>query len=242
MSDNPQPAIAGAEKYKDYYAEGGRQDEWRRMCAEKKADNIVELCSAFPHDSILEIGCGSGDILRSLGERGFGKELTGIEISTSGLERAKHQTIPSLKEIRLFDGEIVPFGDQQFDLAVLSHVVEHLEHPRKMLHEARRVARYVFVEVPLEHTVRLSRDFDFNDIGHINFYTDKTIRRLLQTSGLIVENQIVTDTTQEMLTFQMGGRGVIQHALRSISLSLIPTLAQWIFVYHSALVARSTFD
>jgi len=240
MAEEPTSAIAGKEKYQDYYSEGGRQIEWRRMCARAKADNVVNICSGIPHETILEIGCGSGDILQELGNRGFAKELTGIEISTSGLERLQDKTIPTLKEARIFDGEVVPFEDQTFDLVVLSHVVEHLEHPRRMLHEARRVARFVFVEVPLEHTSRLRADFDFNEVGHINFYTSKTIRRLLQTSGLKVERQIVTDTTMEMLTFQMGGRGVLQHVVRNASLRLFPKLAQSFFVYHSALVARSS--
>ncbi len=51
-----------------------------------------------------------------------------------------------------------------------SHVVEH---PRTLLHEARRVARHVFVEVPLEHNLRLPRDFAADDLGHINAYTRK---------------------------------------------------------------------
>ncbi len=242
MEAEPRSAIAGKEKYADYYSEGGRQEEWRRMCAEAKADNIIQLCSDLRRGSVLEIGCGTGDILLALSERGFGNELSGIEISSSGLEKARQKPIPSLKELRLFDGDTVPFDDQQFDLVVLSHVVEHLEYPRKMLHEARRVARFVFVEVPLEHTVRLSRDFDFNAVGHINYYTSKTVRRLIQTSGLVVENQIVTDTTRDMLTFQKGKRGALQHAIRAMSLTMAPRLAQQVFVYHSALLARSTFD
>ncbi|MDA0893080.1 MAG: class I SAM-dependent methyltransferase [Proteobacteria bacterium] len=241
MSEKQGQAIAGVEKYRDYYSEGGGQAEWRRMCAETKADNIINLCSDFRCETVLEIGCGSGDILQELGNRGFANELSGIEISSSGLERMKQKSIPGLKEALHFDGDVLPFEDQTFDLVVLSHVVEHLEHPRKMLHEARRVARYVFVEVPLEHTARLGSDFDFNEVGHINFYTAKTIRRLLQTSGLVIENQIVTDTTREMLTFQMGKRGIIQHGVRASALRLLPGLAQKLFVYHSALVARSTF-
>jgi len=236
-----EPAIAGVEKYDDYYADG-LQEEWRRICSSAKADNIVDLCSIVPHENILEIGCGSGAILEQLDQRGFGKSLCGIEISSSGIDQLNAKNLSSLHEARTFDGVEVPYGDKQFDIAVLSHVVEHLEHPRSLLKEARRVAKHVFVEVPLEHTMRLKPDFDFNEVGHINFYTSTTIRRLLQTSGLIVKRQIVTDTSKKMIVFQKGKKGVVQHLARRTSLKLWPALAQRIFVYHSALLAASSIS
>jgi hypothetical protein len=42
----------------------------------------------------------------------------------------------NLAEARTYDGYRIPYGDKRFDLAVLSHVVEHLEHPRLLLYEA----------------------------------------------------------------------------------------------------------
>ena len=45
-----------------------------------------------------------------------------------------------LVESKLFDGARVPYPDNSFDLAYMSHVVEHLEHPRQLIYEAARVA------------------------------------------------------------------------------------------------------
>ena len=231
------PAIAGKKKYDSYYLDG-REDAWRRLCATAKADNIVSLCSDILHDRIIEIGCGDGASLEELNQRQFGKSLFGLEISSSGIEQVRSKNLRSLTEAQVFDGQIIPYKDGSFDLAILSHVVEHLEQPRAVLHEARRVAKHVFVEVPLEHTWRLKPDFDFNEVGHINFYTTTTIRRLLQTSGLEVVKQIVTDTSREMLEFQKGRKGVLQHLARKTSLRFLPGLAQNVFVYHSALLAK----
>lgn len=41
------------------------------------------------------------------------------------------------------------FRDKQFGAAILSHVVEHLEHPDLALQEAHRVADHVFVLTPI---------------------------------------------------------------------------------------------
>ena len=68
------------------------------------------------------------------------------------MEAIRAKNIPGLFDCKVFDGYTIPYDDNAFDLVVLSHVVEHVEHPRKLLYEAKRVARYVFIEVPLEAT------------------------------------------------------------------------------------------
>ena len=114
---------------------------------------------AVPHASLLEIGAGEGALLARLAELGFASALHAAEISESGVQAIRARGIPGLIDCRRFDGETLPWADASFDLAVLSHVLEHAEHPRRLLAEATRVARAVFVEVPLEDTWRLPRDF-----------------------------------------------------------------------------------
>ena len=229
------------EKYDDYYSTE-ELDHWRRIGALGKTDNIIRLCQAYTHNRIIEIGCGDGAILERLDQLSFGEKLYGLEISPSGLEALHRKEITSLIEAKLFDGYTIPYPNNHFDLAVLSHVIEHVEYPRKLLYEASRVARYIFVEVPLEHTLRLSRDYTYNDVGHINFYTAKTIRRLVQTCDLDVLDQIVTDTSREMVEHLHGRKGTLRHVLRRVALRVGPALAQRLFVYHSALVCRSPGD
>ena len=175
------------DNYDGYYEEG--DSEWRWLGAIDKANNIISLCKSYPHDSILEIGAGEGSILKRLSELEFGNEYYALEISPTGAGTIKKKGIPRLIEAAFFDGYNIPYGDIKFDLAVLSHVIEHVEYPKKLLYEARRVARYFFVEVPLEDTIRLQKDFSFEQVGHINFYSPKTIRRLAQTCNMKVLNQ-----------------------------------------------------
>lgn len=74
-----------------------------------------------------------------------------------------------------YDGyNILLFGDNFFDLAILSHVLEHVEFPRVLIRTAQRVAKYVFWEIPLEDNFRLPDRLQnagsFQDAGHINFF------------------------------------------------------------------------
>jgi ubiquinone/menaquinone biosynthesis C-methylase UbiE len=223
--------------YANYYATG--DSEWRRLGALDKAANIVALCRDLPHDSVLEIGAGEGSVLTRLSELSFGRELYALEISPTGLETIRNRRIPGLVECAPFDGYGIPYGEARFDLAVLSHVVEHVEHPRRLLCEAGRVARQVFVEVPLEDTARLPPDFTFDSTGHINFYSPKTIRRLVQTCGLEVLRQKTTTPSKAVHRFKKGARGVVDYHVKKGLLALAPRLAPHLFTYHSALVCRT---
>lgn len=222
-------------QYRDYYP---GESEWRALGAVDKAANIIRLCSSLPHESILEIGAGEGALLQRLSSLGFGGELYAVDISASGIEAIRKRDLPGLREARTYDGYHLPHPDGSIDLVVLSHVLEHVEHPRALVYEALRVARHVFVEVPLEETLRLPADFKPTPTGHINFYTPHGIRRLLQSCGMTVLEQIITNPSAAVYHYRYGKKGGLQHTIKEAGLRTFPNLATRFWVYHSALVGR----
>jgi SAM-dependent methyltransferase len=227
----------GLRRHYDAYYEAG-VSEWRRLGALAKAENVVALCTRVPHASLLEIGAGEGALLARLAELGFGEKLHAAEISRSGARAIRARGIPRLVAAVRFDGNRLPWADASFDLAVLSHVLEHAEHPRRLLAEAARVARAVFVEVPLEDTWRLARDYRPDAVGHINFFSPKSLRRLVQTCGLEVLAERVAVPSREAMVLHGGIRGALAHAAKSLALRLTPALATRLATYHGALVCR----
>jgi SAM-dependent methyltransferase len=223
--------------YDDYYLDE-RTLEWRRLGALDKASNIVSLCQAVPHETILDIGCGEGSVLARLAELNFGGVLHGLEVSRSAIEAVRAQAIPRLAGCEMFDGYRIPHADGAFDLAILSHVVEHVEHPRKLLYEAARVARHVFVEVPLEDNLRLPRHYVPNKVGHINVYSIKTLRMLAETSGLEIMAEAVTCSSRAIYRFQAGWKGAIARGPINVFHRVAPRLAERVFCYHASLLCR----
>ena len=136
---------------------------------------IKHLCNDIDANRIMEIGAGDGSILESLDNHGFGLNYYALEISESGINEIKKKKISKLKEVKRFDGIKSNYRDNEFDLVILSHVIEHVENPRLLISEAKRIGKKLFFEVPCEDNFRLSYDYRPDKTGHINFYNPKTL-------------------------------------------------------------------
>jgi SAM-dependent methyltransferase len=227
------------ENYRDYYDQEDGLTEWRRLGAIDKCTNILRLCSEVEHTTVLEVGCGNGAILERLLELNFGARYTGLEISSSAVRRVREKNLPDV-EVGLFDGYQIPEQSKCFDLAILSHVLEHVEYPRQLIYEAARVAKTVFVEVPLENNWRLSRDFVSDRVGHIDFYCVKTIRRLVQSSGLQILQAHLSHNSLPVYVYRKGRlRGYLSCLVKELALKFFPTIATSALTYNYSLIYTS---
>ena len=189
---------------------------------------------------VVEIGCGDGAIIQELARRGFGQSYVGYEVSDSGVRQARERAYAKPSRFELFDGTRLPAEDKTFDLAIVSHVLEHLEEPRQLLKEAARLANYVCVEVPLELNLRTRRDFRWTSVGHINLYNPVVIRHLLQSTGLQVLVEQVTCPGRPVFTFQSPRiRGSLHWAAKAMLLRVAPFVAWRLFTYHGSLLTTT---
>ena len=161
---------------------------WRALGARSKADHAVALCAraGLRPQTLVEIGCGDGALLAELGERGVAPVLDGFELSPPAAELARARTIAGARRIEAYDGEHVPAADGAYDLAVLSHVLEHVDDPAPLLREAARVAPAVLVEVPLEanrSARRPAKRAEAARIGHIQFLDRAAVHALVGRRG-----------------------------------------------------------
>lgn len=173
--------------YAEYYAKiSPRSIEWRELSGRIKAKNIINIVGDRKFASILEIGAGTGAILGNLSKAGFASKYYALDISEQAIIMIKNrEDITGLMEAKTYDGLHLPYQDQQFDLAILSHVVEHLQDPAALLVEAARVARFLVVEVPLEDNlythikVNLFKSHYREEIGHIQWFNQQKFSNLL---------------------------------------------------------------
>ena len=110
---------------------------------------MLEYATLDDVTSIVDIGMGRGQIAFWLARRGKHVTGTGLEMDSYGVD------VGALNEqnIRLVECSIekLPFGDGEFDAAVMSHVLEHCGNVGLALREVRRVLKpkgRLFIFVP----------------------------------------------------------------------------------------------
>ncbi|MCU0448176.1 MAG: class I SAM-dependent methyltransferase [Microscillaceae bacterium] len=165
--------------------------EWRSLGAQQKAKNLLAITQGQTFQKVLEVGAGDGSILAELAKTNFARELYALEISDSGLASIQARNLPNLQEAQLFDGYQIPYSDQSFDLVILSHVLEHVEHERVLLREIKRVARWVVIEVPKDYRFGVDKKVaHFLSYGHINLYTPSLLKFLVRSEGFKVLQEL----------------------------------------------------
>ncbi len=95
------------------------------------------LIEVLPKNAkVLDVGCGDGSLGNLIMNQRPDLELRGIDV----LVREK-TAIP----VTTFDGEVIPFDDDAFDVVMFVDVLHHTDDPAVLLREADRVASQAVV-------------------------------------------------------------------------------------------------
>lgn len=186
-----------ASAYQTQYVSG--KSAWREAGAKYKVRNMQTVTAGKTFAHILEVGAGDGAVLAHLEKTAISPRLSAVEISESGITQIKSRNLPTLQDVQLFDGYQLPYPDQHFEAIVCTHVIEHVEHPRLLLREIKRVSKYQIFEVPIDFSWRVDKKLKhFLDYGHINIFTPATFRFLLLSEGFKILNDLHTLTAPEV--------------------------------------------
>jgi SAM-dependent methyltransferase len=180
-----------------------RLGRWRELGARTKAAHAVALCRPAP-GTVVEIGCGEGALLAELVRAWPEARFDGFELSAPAIEIARSRGLERVGRLEAFDGAHVPAADGAYELAILSHVLEHVPDPLRLLREAARVARRVLVEVPLEDNLagrRPAHRAESERIGHVHQFNRRMVHGLLDAAGLEVAAELSDPLPREHHAF-----------------------------------------
>jgi ubiquinone/menaquinone biosynthesis C-methylase UbiE len=106
---------------------------------------MIELAELRPGHEVLDVGCGTGNLLRATGKQRADVELHGLDPDPKALARARRKAKRSRLTLRLDRGfaQELPYPDDSFDCVFSSLMVHHLDTTSKdeLLAEVRRVLR-----------------------------------------------------------------------------------------------------
>jgi 2-polyprenyl-3-methyl-5-hydroxy-6-metoxy-1,4-benzoquinol methylase len=159
--------------------------------------HIITLCAQLNARRIVDIGCGNGALCRELASRGY--EVVGCEPSADGVRFAQ-SSAPELVFHQLgVDDEPSAIGNESFDVAIATEVIEHLVRPRNLPRFAKQLLRpggHLIVSTPYHGYLKnlvlaLTNKWDAHftplwDGGHIKLWSRKTLSQLLNEVGFRV--------------------------------------------------------
>ena len=98
------------------------------------SEHLVNLIPQ--HARVLDVGCGDGLLAHLIMSKRPELELKGIDVFV------REQTYIPVVE---FNGEVIPYPDESFDVVTFVDVLHHTEDPTVLLREATRVASRAIV-------------------------------------------------------------------------------------------------
>jgi methionine biosynthesis protein MetW len=164
---------------------------WEKQCpAGFSKKTVLDLIN---DDSILDIGCGDGLLLKEISRKNPAAKLTGLDISPRAIEIARSRGL----ECRLFDiTQRLPFDDNSFDAVLLLDILEHLFEPEEVLKEACRVTRkHIYISVPNFISLPARLQMLFGHVpennsprkGHVYWMTYGVLKQLINRADLKIE-------------------------------------------------------
>ena len=81
------------------------------------------------------------------------------------------------------DAQELPFADNEFDLAVATELLEHVENPVAALREVSRVAKWAIFTTPNEYNWA-PEHLPFTNKEHVRLYTQEMLEEQLKEAGI----------------------------------------------------------
>jgi len=159
-----------------------------------------------PSASVLDVGCGEGDLLSYLQQE---KKILGrgIELSQSGVNRCISRGLSVIQGDADIDLSYYP--DTAYDFVVLSQTLQTLRQPKEVLQHLVRIGKHAVVSVPNfghwknrlylmtkgKMPVTKSLAYEWYDTPNIHFCTIDDFTNLCKSLKLTIEKSLyITET------------------------------------------------
>jgi len=194
--------------------------------AERKALETMFL-TGLPPGRVLEVGCGSGTLLRRL--RSLGWTVEGQDVDPNVASIADHDI-----RVHLGDLNSLALPSESYDAVVMNHVIEHVHYPAELLRECHRLVKpggVVVITTPNAASYGHQRFRGawrgLEPPRHLHLFTSKSLTFIASKSGWVTSSHftcvarsgdmLATSRHIKRTGFQeMDGRKSLAHIMFSV--------------------------
>jgi SAM-dependent methyltransferase len=141
---------------------------------------------------VLDLGCGAGQFTIPMLEHGYQSVCVDLDAPRLGEVAASCGEKGLSSSVLRADATNLPCRTASFDSVVCREMIEHIHDPGRVIEEIRRVLRpegSLCVTVPSAHTEHYFQWVDSRWLemaGHVNVFTRRSMRELLEAHGFRV--------------------------------------------------------
>jgi 2-polyprenyl-3-methyl-5-hydroxy-6-metoxy-1,4-benzoquinol methylase len=181
----------------NYFDKYGSKNPLVRWVVGRYLTTLFDLLERRPFSSVLDAGCGEGEIIHRIVERYAPRRIVGLDVDQELVQNLR-ETYPQ----QLFHtGSLEDYSDSDpYDVVLCLEVLEHIPDYQAALGSLSKLSaqRYI-ISVPNEPFFRLANITRLrylqrggNTPGHVNNFTHKRFAKML--SGEFPEAAVVTRT------------------------------------------------
>jgi ubiquinone/menaquinone biosynthesis C-methylase UbiE len=192
-----------ASKYNRYWDRQAILFDKKQKGSEEK---IYKVCYDYikqyirKDSNIADLGCGTGNIAFEVAEHvksiiAIDSSEAMISLANAKKRKPQHNHIQFIRE----DIEYTGLEKHSMDACLMCNLIQFLEHPELVISEAKRIVKPNGIIICTTHClissfclrnvfqiIKFALMRFFNKIPCIHFYTYKSLRKLLESKGLII--------------------------------------------------------
>lgn len=149
---------------------------------------VLNELQRLDFQKILDVGCGTGEILKSIKERYSFVQLYGLDISEEMLKQANDK-LKGTATLILGDAENITLETNSFDLLLCTDSFHHYPNPQQAISEFYRVLKHgkflliadYWKPFPIRQIMNLF--ISYSNEGDVKIYSKKEIIEFLKRGG-----------------------------------------------------------
>lgn len=171
---------------------------------------ILKSLNDITYVNFLDLGCGTGEMIKIILEHNKMKKAYGSDISPKMIEVAKKK-LPEFVNLKIGDSENLPYANEYFDVVFCNDSFHHYPKPENVIAEVFRVLKtggtFIICDCwqPYLGRVIMNAYMKHSKEGDVKIYSQKELVRLLHSKfGMVMWKKL--NNTSCLCIAQKNGR------------------------------------